>query len=62
MSLGDYEMAYAFDLRPTTSEPWGVYQIEAEDRPMNDPQSHWQDVWTSRAPDEVSWFELEPST
>lgn len=29
---------------------------------MNDPQSHWQQVWTSKAADEVSWFEPEPST
>ena len=29
---------------------------------MKDPESHWQQIWTSRAPDEVSWFETTPST
>ena len=29
---------------------------------MDDPGSHWQKVWTAKAPDEVSWFETEPTT
>ena len=29
---------------------------------MNDAQSHWQNVWTTRSPEEVGWFEAEPAT
>ena len=27
-----------------------------------DPEKHWQDVWTKKSADQVSWFEAEPST
>ena len=27
-----------------------------------DPGKHWQDVWTKKSADQVSWFETEPST
>ncbi len=27
-----------------------------------DSQAHWQKVWTSKKPDEVSWFEPEAGT
>jgi hypothetical protein len=27
-----------------------------------DSQAHWQKVWTSRKPHEVSWFEAESGT
>jgi len=29
---------------------------------MDDPESHWQQVWMSKDPIEVSWFETEPAT
>jgi len=29
---------------------------------MVDPELHWRKVWTSEAPNEVSWFEAEPAT
>jgi hypothetical protein len=29
---------------------------------MDDPGLHWQNVWTTKAADQVSWFETEPST
>jgi hypothetical protein len=29
---------------------------------MNDTQSHWQNVWATRSPEEVGWFEAEPAT
>jgi hypothetical protein len=25
-------------------------------------EPHWQKVWTSKAPDQVSWFEQDPVT
>jgi ubiquinone/menaquinone biosynthesis C-methylase UbiE len=27
-----------------------------------EPAEHWQRVWTSRSPEEMSWFEAEPTT
>jgi hypothetical protein len=27
-----------------------------------DPGEHWQRVWTSKQPTEVSWFEPDPAT
>jgi len=29
---------------------------------MEHRELHWQKVWTSKAPDEVSWFEQDPAT
>jgi hypothetical protein len=29
---------------------------------MGHPEPHWQKVWTSKAPDQVSWFEQDPAT
>ena len=29
---------------------------------MDDPESHWQKVWMTKAPHEISWFETEPAT
>ncbi len=29
---------------------------------MGDPEAHWQKVWTTKAPDQVGWFEAEPAT
>jgi hypothetical protein len=29
---------------------------------MSDTQSHWQNVWATRLPEEVGWFEMEPAT
>jgi hypothetical protein len=29
---------------------------------MEHPQSHWQKIWTSKSPDQVSWFEPDPAT
>jgi SAM-dependent methyltransferase len=28
---------------------------------MSDRSAHWEEVWESRSPDEVSWFEPEPT-
>jgi len=27
-----------------------------------DPEVHWQNVWKTKAFDQVGWFETEPST
>ena len=29
---------------------------------MDHPESHWEEVWTTKAADQVSWFETEPET
>ena len=28
----------------------------------SNPSNHWQRVWTSKQPTEVSWFEPDPAT
>ena len=29
---------------------------------MDETQTHWQNVWTDKVPEEASWFEVEPAT
>ncbi len=29
---------------------------------MDLPESQWEKVWASKAPDQVSWFEPDPAT
>jgi len=29
---------------------------------MGDPGLHWEKVWMTKAPDQLSWFEREPAT
>lgn len=31
-------------------------------RPMTDARDHWETVWSAKSPEEVSWFQPEPTT
>jgi hypothetical protein len=31
-------------------------------RPEMDPETHWQQVWGSKSPEQVSWYEPDPAT
>jgi hypothetical protein len=32
------------------------------ERAKMDPEAHWQQVWGSKSPEQVSWYEPDPAT